>query len=89
MGESVLIALITGILAVLGSYVGNVTISRKKSREDAIRAAKNEQKMVDRLDRLEKKVDEHNFWGKKFGDTTEAIKAMQKDIEWMKKLGEK
>lgn len=89
MGESVLIALITGILAVLGSYVGNVTISRKKSREDAIRAAKNEQKIVDRLDRLEKKVDEHNFWGKKFGDTTEAIKVMQKDIEWMKKLGEK
>ena len=31
MSESVLIAIITGILAVLGSYVGNVSISRKKA----------------------------------------------------------
>lgn len=81
MGESVLIALITGILAVLGSYVGNVTISRKKSREDAIRAAKNEQKMVDRLDRLEKKVDEHNGWGEKFGDIKKDIAEIKTKVE--------
>lgn len=81
MGESVLIALITGILAVLGSYVGNVTISRKKSREDAIRAAKNEQKIVDRLDRLEKKVDEHNGWGEKFGDIKKDIAEIKTKVE--------
>lgn len=81
MGESVLIALITGILAVLGSYVGNVTISRKKSREDAIRAAKNEQKLVDRLDRLEKKVDEHNGWGEKFGDIKKDIAEIKTKVE--------
>lgn len=88
MSESVLIAIITGILAVLGSYVGNVSISRKKAREDAIREAKKEQSLTDRLDRLEKKVEEHNYWGKKFGDVSESIKGIQKDIEWLKKSNE-
>ena len=87
MSESVVIAIITGILAVLGSYVGNVSISRKKAREDAIREAKKEQSLTDRLDRLEKKVEEHNYWGKKFGDVSESIKGIQKDIEWLKKSG--
>lgn len=87
MSESVIIAIITGILAVLGSYVGNVSISRKKAREDAIREAKKEQSLTDRLDRLEKKVEEHNYWGKKFGDVSESIKGIQKDIEWLKKSG--
>ena len=88
MSESVLIAIITGVLAVLGSYVGNVSISRKKAREDAIREAKKEQNLTDRLDRLEKKVEEHNYWGKKFGDVSESIKVIQKDIEWLKKSNE-
>lgn len=87
MSESVVIAIITGVLAVLGSYVGNVSISRKKAREDAIREAKKEQSLTDRLDRLEKKVEEHNYWGKKFGDVSESIKGIQKDIEWLKKSG--
>ena len=81
MGESVLIALITGILAVLGSYVGNVAISRKKSREDAIRDAKNEQKLTDRLDRLEQKVDEHNGYAKKFEEIGKNIAEIKTKVE--------
>lgn len=81
MVESVLIALITGILAVLGSYVGNVTISRKKSREDAIRDAKNEQKLTDRLDRLEQKVDEHNGYAKKFEEIGKNIAEIKTKVD--------
>jgi peptidoglycan hydrolase CwlO-like protein len=79
--ESVIVAIITGILAVLGTYVGNVTISRKKSREDAIRDAKKEQKLNDRLDRLENKVDEHNNYGKKFGEIQNDIAIIKTKIE--------
>ena len=58
MDESVIVAIITGVLAVVGSYVGNISISRRKAREDAIKDARREQIMMDRLDRLENKVDE-------------------------------
>ena len=81
MSESVVVAIITGVLAVLGSYMGNVAISRKKSREDAIRDAKNEQRIADRLDRLEKKVDEHNGWGEKFADIRNDIAEIKTKVD--------
>lgn len=83
--ESVLIAIITGVLAVLGSYVSNITITRKKARQDAIRDAKNEQRLIDRLDRLEKKVDEHNGWGEKFGEIKKDIAVIKTEIEILRK----
>lgn len=85
MAENVAVALITGILAVLGTYVGNVTISRKKTREDAIRDARREQNLADRLDRLEKKVDEHNGWGEKFGEIRKDIAIIKTEIEYLRK----
>lgn len=85
MVENVVVALITGILAVLGTYVGNVTISRKKTREDAIRDARREQNLADRLDRLEKKVDEHNGWGERFGEIRKDIAIIKTEIEYLRK----
>lgn len=83
--ESVAVALITGVLAVLGTYVGNVTISRKKAREDAIREARRDQELTDRLDRLEKKVDEHNGYAKKFEETGKDIAIIKTEIEFLRK----
>lgn len=87
MVENIVVAIITGVLAVLGTYVGNVTISRKKTREDAIRDARRDQELTDRLDRLEQKVDEHNGWGAKFSDTIIVLEGIKKDVEWLKKNG--
>lgn len=81
MTEGVLVAIITGLLAVVGTYVGNVSLARKKSREDAVRDARKEQRLVDRLDRLEKKVDEHNNYGKKFGEIQNDIAIIKTKIE--------
>lgn len=81
MSEGVIVAIITGVLAVLGSYMGNVAITRKKSREDAIRDAKNEQRLTDRLDRLEQKVDEHNGYAKKFEDIGKDIAEIKTKVE--------
>lgn len=85
MVENIVVAIITGVLAVLGTYVGNVTISRKKTREDAIRDARREQNLADRLDRLEKKVDEHNGWGEKFGEIRKDIAIIKTEIEYIRK----
>ena len=91
MSESVVVAIITGALAVLGSYVGNVSISRKKAREDAIRDAEREQQQKDQLamilqeqQEIKKRLDQHNRYAEKFAKTEKAIVAVQKDIEYLK-----
>lgn len=81
MTEGIIIAIITGVLAVLGTYVGNVSITRKKSRQDAIRDAMKEQKLADRLDRLEKKVDEHNGYAQKFEEIGNDIAIIKTKVE--------
>lgn len=82
--ESVIVAVITGVLAVIGAYMGNVAISRKKSREDAIRDAERETRQVVRLDRLEKKVDEHNGYAKKFEEIGKDIAIIKTEIEFIR-----
>lgn len=91
MSESVLIAIITGVLAVLGSYVGNVSFSRKKAREDAIREAEREQQQKDQLtmilneqQEIKKRLDQHNKYAEKFAKTEKAMVSLQKDIEYLK-----
>lgn len=85
MTESIAVAVITGVLAVFGTWVGNVSVTRKKTREDAIREARRDQELKDRLDRLEKKVDEHNGWGEKFSDIKKDIAVIKTEIEILRK----
>lgn len=91
MSESVVIAIITGVLAVLGSYMGNVSISRRKAREQAIRDAEREQQQKDQLQmifqeqqEIKKRLDQHNKYAEKFTKTEKAIVSVQKDIEYLK-----
>lgn len=85
MFENIVVAIITGILAVLGTYVGNVTISRKKTREDAIRDARRDQELTDRLDRLEQKVDEHNGYAKRFEEIGKDIAVIKTELGFIRK----
>lgn len=92
MSESVIIAIITGILAVLGSYVGNVAVASKKAREEAIKDAEREQSQKDQLamilneqKEIKKRLDTHNGYAEKFANSETAMMAMQKDVEYMKK----
>lgn len=85
MIESVVVAIITGSLAVLGAYVGNITITRKKTREDAIREAEREARQSVIMERLEKKVDEHNGYAKKFEDIGKDIAVIKTEIEFLRK----
>ena len=85
MSDAILVALITGGFTFLGVLVVNHS-NRKK---DAVERAKRDQKFEDRLDRLEQKVDEHNNYGRKFGEASQALVAIQKDVEWLKKGAQK
>lgn len=86
--EVIISSSITGILALLSNYF----IYLKRSRTDNIEMARREQYQNDRLDAIEKKVDSHNNYAKKFTQTQERIteisttqKLIQKDIAYIKK----
>lgn len=81
----VIIAIITGGLAVLGAYAGNVAVSRKKSHEDALKDKERETRQEERMRKLEKKIDEHNGYGEKIGRIQIDIAKIQTDIEHIKK----
>lgn len=78
-------AIIVGLLAVLGSYLGNVALSRKKAREDALKDIARETRQEDRMKSIEKKLDEHNKYAEKLGSIDKSLIAMQKDIEYLRK----
>ncbi len=89
---------ISGVLAVIGSFVGNYAMSLRKSREDAIKEAEHEQLQRDQFERLfsenreiKKRLDEHNHYAEKFADNSKQIAIMnerqiqmQKDIDYLK-----
>lgn len=81
MSEAVVIAFITGGVTLAGNLLSNWSVRKKEAIERAAR----DQEFKDRLDILEKKVDEHNNFGKKFGEASAALVSIQKDIEWLKK----
>jgi peptidoglycan hydrolase CwlO-like protein len=85
MTESIAVAVITGVLAVFGTWVGNVSVSRKKTREDSIRDARRDQELKDKLDRLENKVDEHNGYAKRFEEIGQDIAVIKTEIEILRK----
>lgn len=84
VSEAVIVAVITGILAVVGAWVSNIATTRKKSREDAIREAEREARQALRLESIEKKLDIHNGYAEKFGDIQKDIAVIKNEIENIK-----
>lgn len=78
-------AIIVALLAVLGSYLGNVALTRKKARQDELKAIERETRQEDRMKSIEKKLDEHNKYAEKLGSIDKSLTAMQKDIEYLRK----
>lgn len=99
IGESVAVAFITGVLAVIGSYMSNVAIVKKKARDDEIKDTEREVRQAMRLDAIEKKLDVHNGYAEKFAESSKhlaiiderqavqskQIEHIQKDIEYLRK----
>lgn len=84
--------IIVAILAVFGSYVGNMAATRKKDQEMAIKDAEHEQHQKDQLtailkeqEEIKKRLDAHNNYAQKFAENNVAMTAMAKDIESVQK----
>lgn len=80
MSESVIVASITGLCAVIGQWL----ISRKSRQEDAIKQAKRDQHLDDTIKSLSDRVDEHNKYAKMFADITSDIRLIAQDVRYLK-----
>lgn len=69
----------TGICTVLGNYF----IYIKRSKADLAESARKEQKQNDRLDSIERKLDEHNKYAEKFSDIKADNASIKSDIRLM------
>lgn len=80
MSDAVLVALITGGAAVLSNWL----IARNGRTKDAEeRAAKNKEIQC-RLDAIERKVDEHNGYAKRFEEIGKEITHIRTTLEFIK-----
>lgn len=80
MTESVIVAIITAVGAVLGQWI----ISSQAKRKTSIEEAKREQRLNDRLEVIEHKLDEHNGYAQKFGEVTTDIAVIRTEIKGIK-----
>ena len=92
MSEEIIVPLISGSLAIVGSFVGNYAVSLKKSREDAIKEAEREQAQKDQLamileeqKKIKTRLDSHNGYAEKFAETTKNIAVMAERQESLSK----
>lgn len=74
--DSIIVAIITGLCAVLGQWLIARENKRKSDTEQAVKDAL----LAERLDRLESKVDEHNNYGKKFEEVVVSLAELRTEL---------
>lgn len=67
--EAVIVAIITAVSTIAGSWL----VNRKEFHKDEIKRAKRDQFIDSNLELIQKKLDEHNHYAEKFGEIEKAI----------------
>lgn len=81
MDDTIIVALITGICAVVGQWLISRQSIKQKKTADAVRDAR----LDDRLAGVEKRLDEHNGYAKKFAEISTDIAVIKNDIKTLYK----
>ena len=84
MSDSIIVAIITGICAVIGQWLITRQQSEKRKTEDAVRDAR----LDDRLVGVEKRLDEHNSYAKRFEEIQVDIAVIKNDVRTLYKAKE-
>lgn len=77
MSESVLVAIITGVFAVIGQWLISRQQTAKRKVDDAVRDAR----LDDRIKALEDKMDIHNGYAERFSEIGRDIAVIKNDIK--------
>lgn len=84
MSETIVVALITGICAVVGQWLISRQQTSKRKIDDAVRDAK----LDDRLAGVEKRLDTHNRYAERFSEIQTDIAVIKNDIKTLYKAKE-
>lgn len=84
MPEAVIVALISGICAVVGQLIITRQQTAKRRIDEAVRDAK----LDDRLARIEERLDSHNSYAEKFVEFGTDIAVIKNDIKTLYKQQE-
>lgn len=79
--KEIIVAVITGVCAVLGQWI----ISRRQSKNQQVEDAKRDQRQEDRLAVIEKKIDIHNGYAERFAEIGTDIAVIKNDIKTLYK----
>lgn len=77
MSDVVIVAIITGLCSVIGQWLISHSANVKRREDEAVRDAR----LQDRLESVEKKLDEHNGYAAKFADIQTDIAVIRTDIK--------
>lgn len=77
MSDAIIVALITGVCAVLGQWIITRGQAQKRKTDEAVRDAR----LEDRLKSVEKKLDEHNGYASKFSEISVDIAVIKNEIQ--------
>lgn len=82
--DTIIVALITGVCAVIGQWLISRQSVKQKKTADAVRDAI----LDDRLSGVERRLDEHNRYASKFADIQTDIAVIKNDIKNLYKAKE-
>lgn len=77
MSDTVLVAVIAGLCSVIGQWL----ISRRQNKDRETAEAVRDQRIEDRLEAVEKKLDEHNGYASRFSEIGADIAVIKNDIK--------
>lgn len=80
MSDAILVAIITAGASVICQLI----ISTKTRRETETKQAVRDKEFEDRLENIEKRLDQHNHYAEKLGEISIALTAIKKDIEYIR-----
>ena len=81
MSDGVLVALITGLCAVVGQWLISRSQNEKRKVDDAVRDAR----LDDRLAGVERRLDLHNGYAERFSEIQTDIAVIKNDIKTLYK----
>lgn len=77
ISDAVIVALITGVCAVIGNWIISRNQNKNRKTEDAVRDARQE----DRLTRIENQLKIHNSYAERFGEIQTDIAVIKNEIK--------
>ena len=84
MSDAIVVAIITGVCAVLGQWL----ISRQQAAKRRVDEAVRDAKLDDRLSGVERRLDEHNRYAERFSTIQTDIAVIKNDIKTLYKAKE-